>query len=61
VKDLIIISLVVIAGFPAIVGIISFIAWENGFRMLGRNFIMRSIAALIVIAWVIYFIPGGKA
>lgn len=60
-KELLIITICVIAGFPALIGVISFINWENGFRILGRNYIMRAISVLIVVAWVIYFIPGGKS
>ncbi len=60
-KDLVIITLGVIAGFPTLIGIVSFITWENGFRILGRNYIMRAIVALIVFAWIIYFIPRGAA
>ena len=59
--DLLIIALGVIVGFPAFVALMSFILWENGFRIMGRGYIIRMIVVLIVISWVIYFIPGGSA
>lgn len=59
-KDLLIIALGVIVGFPLIIAMISFATWENGFRIVGRNYIIRMIIVLIVILWVIYFIPGAE-
>ncbi|MCT2785223.1 hypothetical protein KBQ18_08205 [Klebsiella aerogenes] len=59
--NLLIIALGVIVGFPLLVAAISFVTWENGFRVIGRGYIIRTTILLIVISWVIYFIPGGTA
>ncbi|HCB9326977.1 TPA: hypothetical protein M2P62_001995 [Klebsiella variicola] len=59
--DLLIITLGVIIGFPLFVASMSFVTWENGFRIMGPGYIIRMIILLIVISWVIYFIPGGAA
>ncbi|MEI9569488.1 hypothetical protein V5080_03765 [Atlantibacter hermannii] len=58
-KEMIIASLYIIAGFPALVAIMSFVTWSNAFRMLGTGYIARMTAAILIMAWVIYFIPGG--
>ncbi|MET3817264.1 hypothetical protein [Pantoea sp. UYEF8] len=49
----------VIVGFPAFVGIMSFITWQNGFKMLGLPYITRMILVLVVVVWVMALIPGG--
>lgn len=59
--DLLIIALGVIAGFPAFIALMSFILWENGFRMLGLWRITRFIIATILIVWAAYFVTGGPA
>ncbi len=53
-------TLLVVIGFPAFVGVISFITWENGFKVLGWPFVARMTLVLIVIIWVITFTPGGN-
>ncbi|EGL8525742.1 hypothetical protein V4F76_003280 [Salmonella enterica] len=57
--DMIIIALCTIVGIPAIIGIMSFITWENGFRVLGAGYICRMTLVFIVLVWIIYLIPGG--
>ncbi|MDU4128655.1 hypothetical protein [Pantoea sp.] len=49
----------VIVGFPAFVGIMSFITWQNGFKMLGLPYITRMILVLVVVVWAMAIIPGG--
>ncbi|EAY4679466.1 hypothetical protein NF98_11650 [Salmonella enterica subsp. enterica serovar Rubislaw] len=58
--DMIIIALFAIAGIPAIIGLMSFITWENGFRVLGVGYICRMTLVFIVLVWIIYLIPGGE-
>lgn len=57
--DLLIITLSVVVAFPAFVGLMSFVTWQNGFLMMGSGYIIRMTTVLVVFAWVIYFIPGG--
>lgn len=58
--NLLIIALGVIVGVLTFVAVMSFATWENGFRLMGRGYIIRIIIVLIVISWVIYFIPGAE-
>lgn len=58
--DLVIITLSVVVGFLIFVAVMSFATWENGFRMMGRGYIIRMIIVLITISWVLYFIPGAE-
>ncbi|EMF4676188.1 hypothetical protein ACFPZP_16255 [Citrobacter bitternis] len=60
-KDLAVITFCVVAGFYAYVAAMSFVLWQNAFRVLGHGFIARMAIFLVVISMVIYFIPGGKA
>ncbi|UCQ43001.1 hypothetical protein [Edwardsiella piscicida] len=38
----------------------SFITWENPFRILKPIFFLRVFVAMLFFALLIYFIPGGK-
>ncbi len=60
-RDLAVITFCVVAGFYVYVAAMSFVLWQNGFRVLGHGFIARMAIFLVVISWVLYFIPGGKA
>lgn len=42
------------------VAMMSFITWENPFRILKPIFFLRVFVAMMVFALLIYFIPGGK-
>ncbi|EAB3743428.1 hypothetical protein EHN93_17145 [Salmonella enterica] len=59
VHNMIIIALCGIAGILAIISLMSFVAWENVFRMLGAGYICRMTFVFIVLAWIIYLTPGG--
>ena len=60
-SDLLIIALGVIIGFPALIGLISFASWENGFRIVGMGYIVRMTIVLILLCWGVYLIPEGAA
>ncbi|WP_416413767.1 hypothetical protein [Pantoea sp. App145] len=56
----IIATLVAIAAMPAFVGIMSFIMWQNGFRVLGWKYIARFSLVLVLLVWILAAIPGPK-
>ena len=58
---LLIISAAVNFGFLAFIAVMSFMTWENYFRLFGRNRIIRVIIVLLIFSWVNYFIFGGAA
>ncbi|WP_335898834.1 hypothetical protein [Klebsiella variicola] len=58
---LLIISAAVIFGFLTFIAVMSFMTWENYFRLFGRNCIIRMIIVFLIFSWVNYFIFGGAA
>lgn len=50
-----------VAAFPAFVALMSFICWQNGFRVLGIGYITRMTLVIVITAWGIYLTPGGAA
>lgn len=58
---LLIIALGVIVVSTAIIALISFILWENGFRILGLWLITRFMMAIILIMWAAHFVTGVPA
>ncbi|HGW4686434.1 TPA: hypothetical protein ACNIGA_001962 [Klebsiella variicola] len=59
--NLLIISATVIFGFLTFIAVMSFITWENYFRLFGRNRIIRMMIVLLIFSWANYFIFGGAA
>ncbi|WP_049849340.1 hypothetical protein [Trabulsiella odontotermitis] len=59
IADMVTITLCALAAFPAYVGVVSFIVWENGFRKFGAGFICRTAIFIVAAAWVLYLLPGG--
>ncbi|MFX2611920.1 hypothetical protein [Enterobacter mori] len=57
--DLLIITLVVAIGFPAFMAVMSFVVWQNGFRVPGAGFVIRMTIVLVVWSSFVYFIQGG--
>jgi hypothetical protein len=60
-KDLLLITFCVAAGFQAYVAAMSFVLWQNAFRVMGSGYIIRMTMLLVAMSWVIYFIPRGAA
>lgn len=60
-KEFLIITLAIAAGFPAIIALMSFVMMQNGFRVLGSGYIVRMIIVLEVCAWIVMAIPAGGA
>ncbi|HBQ5286709.1 TPA: hypothetical protein L7492_004572 [Klebsiella pneumoniae] len=58
---LLIISATVIFGLLTFIAVMSFMTWENYFRLLGRNCIIRMMIVLLIFSWANYFIFGGAA
>ena len=58
---LLFVSATVIFGLLAFIAVMSFMTWENYFRLLGRNCIIRMMIVLLILSWANYFIFGGAA
>ena len=58
---LLIISAAVIFGFLTFIAVMSFMTWENYFRLFGRNRIIRVSIVLLIFSAANYFIFGGAA
>ncbi|WP_313686058.1 hypothetical protein [Pantoea sp.] len=56
----IIATLAAAAGMPAFAGIISFVMWQNAFRVLGWKYIARLSLVLVLLVWINAAIPGPK-
>ncbi|WP_279492031.1 hypothetical protein [Klebsiella variicola] len=57
--NLLIISATVIFGLLTFIAVMSFMTWENYFRLFGRNRIIRMMIVLLIFSWANYFIFGG--
>ncbi|MEX1839139.1 hypothetical protein KMW40_01705 [Enterobacter cloacae] len=57
--ELIKITAVVIGLSTAVLGVMSFVMWENPFRYIKPMLAARILLALVAYAWVLYFIPGA--
>ncbi|EOV3349207.1 hypothetical protein ACONGJ_003567 [Edwardsiella piscicida] len=42
------------------ISLMSFLLWENGFRILKPIFLLRVFIVTVVWAWLFHFIPWGK-
>lgn len=60
VYKLIIATIAPIATFLAVTGIMSFVAWQNVFKIMGWPYIARMNLVIVIVMWVIALIPGGK-
>ncbi|MCW7609083.1 hypothetical protein OM392_14490 [Serratia bockelmannii] len=49
-------SVCIAIGVPLFIAIMSFITWQNGFKMLGAGYLSRLTAVLIAFVWVYYAI-----
>ena len=56
-KDLLLITVCVAAGFQAFVAAMSFVLWQNAYRVMGHGYIIRLTIFMVVLSWIIYFIP----
>lgn len=52
------ITAMVIGISVAVLGIMSFVMWQNPFRFIKPMFAVRVLVALVAYAWVLHFIPG---
>lgn len=53
------ITAMVISVSVAVLGIMSFVMWQNPFRFIKPMFAVRVLVALVAYAWFLYFIPGA--
>ncbi|HCB1487798.1 hypothetical protein [Citrobacter freundii] len=60
-KEFLVVTLAVAAGFPALIALMSFVMMQNGFRVLGAGYIVRVVIVLEVLAWIVMAIPAGGA
>lgn len=51
----------ILVGFPALVAVMSFVMWDNGFKRLGLGYMVRMTLVLCLIAAVMCAIEGGKS
>ncbi|WP_419792953.1 hypothetical protein [Serratia fonticola] len=49
-------SLCIAIGLPAFIAVMSFVTWQNGFKMFGAGYITRLTVVLLVFAWAYYAI-----
>lgn len=54
------ITAMVIGVSVAVLGLLSFVMWQNPFRFVKPMFAVRLLAALVAYAWFLYFIPGAS-
>jgi len=57
--ELIKITMVIIGLSTAVLGVMSFVMWENPFRYIKPMLAARILVALVAYGWVLYFIPGA--
>lgn len=60
-KEFLVITLAIAAGFPVLIAMMSFVMMQNGFRVLGAGYIVRMVIVLEVLAWNVMAIPAGGA
>ncbi|MFE4125400.1 hypothetical protein ACFX4S_14870 [Kosakonia sp. YIM B13605] len=58
-KDLLLITFCVAVGFQAFVAAMSFVLWQNAYRVMGHGYIIRLTIFMVALSWIIYFIPRG--
>lgn len=54
------ITAMVIGISVAVLGIMSFVMWQNPFRFIKPMFAVRVLVALVAYVWFLYFIPGAS-
>ncbi len=54
------ITAMVIGISVAVLGLLSFVMWQNPFRFVKPMFAVRLLAALVAYVWFLYFIPGAS-
>lgn len=54
------ITAIVIGVSVAVLGVMSFVMWQNQFRFIKPMFAVRVLVALVAYAWFLYFIPGAS-
>lgn len=54
-------TVTVAAAFPVVVVVMSFVMWQNGFKVMGWPYVARMSVALVALFWLVALIPvGGK-
>ncbi|HCT3688847.1 TPA: hypothetical protein OTU24_002280 [Enterobacter hormaechei] len=54
------ITAMVIGISVAVLGLMSFVMWQNPFRFIKPMFAVRVLVALVAYVWFLYFIPGAS-
>ncbi|HCW3069782.1 hypothetical protein SS21_11305 [Enterobacter roggenkampii] len=54
------ITAMVIGISVAVLGMMSFVMWQNPFRFIKPMFAVRVLVALVAYAWFLCFIPGAS-
>lgn len=54
------ITAIVIGISVAVLGLMSFVMWQNPFRFIKPMFAVRVLVALVAYAWFLHFIPGAS-
>ena len=54
------ITAMVIGISVAVLGVMSFVMWQNPFRFIKPMFAVRVLVALVAYVWFLYFIPGAS-
>lgn len=59
-EEMLIASLCIAIGVPAFIATMSFVTWQNGFKVLGAGYLSRLTLVLIAAVWVYYAILKVK-
>lgn len=54
------VAIVIFGIFVFFILLMSFIFWENGFRVLKSPLFLRVFVAVVICVWLVNLIPGGK-
>lgn len=54
-------SIALALGVPALFAIMSFVVWQNGFKMLGWKYIARLTLVMAIFPWILEAIDAYKA
>ncbi|WP_162598283.1 hypothetical protein [Serratia marcescens] len=55
-EKMFLVSMCIAIGVPAFIATMSFITWQNGFKMLGAGYLSRLTTVLIAFVWIYYAI-----
>lgn len=51
-EKVLIATLCVVVGVPGLLAVMSFVVWQNGFKVLGVGYVTRLTVVLVVFLWI---------